>query len=412
MAVRPAEKAQRPLSRIVRVRRVAPASAIALVVLVLILVLAVANVPLDLLSRQPGSVPADVLGVGVAGGGGALAALLAARRPRNPIGWMLLAVWFLPNPPAGQYAVLDYRMHHGTLPLGWLALAFKADPPFWLVLIAILLWLFPDGRLASGRWRPVAVVLGAVMVFLALAAWASGLVAVAGHAVPVDASGNLVANPAKGSVGDTFQTLAFLSILLSWLTWLAVQVRRYRRSSGERRQQLKWLYIGAVIFVIAVLAPAGPGNSALSAVVYALDVIGLAVLPVCMGVAVLRYRLYDIDRVISRTLSYTLLTALLVGVYAGLVLLATRVISLHGTVAVAASTLAVAALFNPLRRRVQRVVDRRFNRARYDANRTVAAFAARLKDEVDLDSILDDLAGAVHQALEPAHVSVWINERH
>jgi hypothetical protein len=249
------------------------------------------------------------------------------------------------------------------------------------------------------------------MVFLALAAWASGIAAVAGHAVPVDASGNLVANPAKGSIGDTFQTLAFLSILVSWLTWLAVQVRRYRRSAGERRQQLKWLYIGAVVFVIAVLAPAGPGNSAVASVVYALDVIGLAVLPVYMGVAVLRYRLYEIDRIISRTLSYALVTGLLVGVYAGLVLLATRVMSLHGTVAVAASTLAVAALFNPLRRRVQRVVDRRFNRARYDADRIVAAFAARLKDEVDLDSIRHDLAGAVHRALEPAHVSVWISER-
>jgi hypothetical protein len=399
------------MSKILRVRRVAPATAAAVGVLVLTLVLAVANVPLDVLSHQPGSVPADVLGVGVAGGGAALAALIAARRPRNPIGWMLLAVWFLPNPPAGQYAVLDYRMHHGTLPLGWLALALKADPPFWLVLITILLWLFPDGRLGSGRRRPVAVVLGAVMVFLALAAWASGIAAVAGHAVPVDASGNLVANPAKGSIGDTFQTLAFLSILVSWLTWLAVQVRRYRRSAGERRQQLKWLYIGAVVFVIAVLAPAGPGNSAVASVVYALDVIGLAVLPVCMGVAVLRYRLYEIDRIISRTLSYALVTGLLVGVYAGLVLLATRVMSLHGTVAVAASTLAVAALFNPLRRRVQRVVDRRFNRARYDADRIVAAFAARLKDEVDLDSIRHDLAGAVHRALEPAHVSVWISER-
>ena len=340
------------MRKIVRVRRVAPASAVALAVLVLTLVLAVANVPLDLLSHQPGSVPADVLGVGVAGGGGALAALIAARRPRNPIGWMLLAVWFLPNPPAGQYAVLDYRMHHGTLPFGWLALALKADPPFWLVLIAILLWLFPDGRLASGRWRPVAALLGAVMVFLALAAWASGVAAVAGHAVPVDASGNLVASPAKGSVGDLFQTVAFLSILVSWLTWLAVQVRRYRRSAGERRQQLKWLYIGAVVFVIAVLAPAGPGNSALSAVVYALDVIGLAVLPVCMGVAVLRYRLYEIDRIISRTLSYALVTGLLVGVYAGLVLLATEVFQLRSTVAVAAATLAAAALFAPVRQRV------------------------------------------------------------
>jgi hypothetical protein len=131
--------------------------------------------------------------------------------------------------------------------------------------------------------------------------------------------------------------------------------------------------------------------------------------PVAVAVAVLKYRLYDIDRVISRTLAYAIVTGLLAGIYAGLVLLATGVFRFHSTVAVAASTLAVAALFNPLRRRVQHVIDRRFNRARYDADRTAAAFAARLKDELDLDSIRDDLAAAVHQALEPAHVSVWIS---
>jgi hypothetical protein len=390
-------------------RRAAPAVAVALGVL--ILVLAVANVPLDLLSHQPGSVPADVLGVGFAVGGGGLAALLAARRPRNPIGWMLLAIFLLPDVPAGQYAVLDYRMHHGTLPFGWLAVALKAQVPFWLVLIAILLWLFPDGRLASGRWRPVAVVLAAAGVFVALAAWAGGVAAVAGHAIPVDASGNLTASPAKGSAGDTFQTAAFLAVLVSWVTWLAVQVPRYRRSAGERRQQLKWLYIGAITFVIAVLAPGSPGTSALSAVVYALDVAGLAVLPVCIGVAVLRYRLYEIDRIISRVISYAIITAVLAGVFAGLVLLATVVLPFKSSVAVAVATLAAAALFNPLRRRVQHSVDRRFNRARYDADLTVAAFASRLKDAVDLDSVREDLADVVQEALEPAHLSVWMNER-
>jgi hypothetical protein len=136
---------------------------------------------------------------------------------------------------------------------------------------------------------------------------------------------------------------------------------------------------------------------------------GLAALPVSIGVGILRYRLYDIDRIISRTLAYTLVTGMLIGVYAGLVLLATRVLSVHTPVAVAAATLAAAALFTPLRRRVQQAVDRRFNRARYDADQTVTAFAARLKDAVDLDSIRDDLAGTVDQALEPAHVSVWVS---
>jgi hypothetical protein len=130
-----------------------------------------------------------------------------------------------------------------------------------------------------------------------------------------------------------------------------------------------------------------------------------------MGVGILKYHLYDIDRIISRTLAYTIVTGLLVGVYAGLVLLATQVLSVTSPVAIAASTLAAAALFNPLRRRVQRMVDRRFNRARYDADKTVAAFAARLQDAVDLDSVRDDLAVVVRQALEPAHVSVWMSER-
>ncbi len=124
---------------------------------------------------------------------------------------------------------------------------------------------------------------------------------------------------------------------------------------------------------------------------------------------VLKYRLYDIDQIISRTLAYAIVSGLLVGVYAGLVLLATQVFQFRSTVTVAAATLVAAALFNPLRRRVQTVVDRRFNRARYDAEQTMAAFAARLKDAVDLDSIRDDLAGVVHQALEPAHVSVWVS---
>jgi hypothetical protein len=139
--------------------------------------------------------------------------------------------------------------------------------------------------------------------------------------------------------------------------------------------------------------------------------LGLAALPVSIGVAILRYRLYEIDRIISRTLAYAIVTALLLGLYAGLVLLATEVLSFHTPVAVAASTLAAAALFNPLRRRVQQLVDRRFNRARYDADQTIAAFAARLKDTVDLDSVQADLVGAAQEALEPAHVWVWISPR-
>jgi hypothetical protein len=157
------------------------------------------------------------------------------------------------------------------------------------------------------------------------------------------------------------------------------------------------------------------GRDILASVAGGLDAICLAAgifsLPVCISFAILKYHLYDIDRLISRTLSYTLITGILVVVYAGVVLLATRVLPLSSPDAVAGATLAAAALFSPLRRRVQQVVDRRFNRAGYDADRLVAAFAGRLKDAVELDSIRDDLTGIVHEALEPAHVSVWIGQR-
>jgi len=154
----------------------------------------------------------------------------------------------------------------------------------------------------------------------------------------------------------------------------------------------------------------GPGNAA-DNLENAMTSGAIALVPVAIGIAVLRYRLYDIDRVVSRTVAYAIVTGLLVGVYAGLVLLATQLLRVHTPVAVAASTLAAAALFNPVRWRVQKAVDRRFNRARYDADQTVAAFAARLKDAVDLDSARDDLANVVHRALEPAHVSLWTSQR-
>ncbi len=338
--------------------------------------------------------------------------LLAARRPRNPIGWMLLAFYLLAQNPAGDYAIIDYRLHHGHLPLGSVAVVVLASWPVWLVLIAILLWVFPDGRLPQGRWRRVAVVLAAAGALLAVAATAGGAAAVAGHTVRVNASGNLVSNT-TGAAGLAQGAVA-LGVLASLLIWLAVQVPRYRRSAGERRQQFKWLYTGAAIFVVSVISAVqvSGGSSGLDlAVNDAIAPAGFAVLPLCVGVAVLKYRLYDIDRIISRVISYAIITAVLAGVFAGLVLLASVVLPVKTPVAVAAATLVAAALFNPLRGRVQHAVDRRFNRARYNADLTVAAFASGLKDAADLDSVRVDLAAVVQKALEPAHISMWMNER-
>ena len=246
-----------------------------------------------------------------------------------------------------------------------------------------------------------------VVALLGLAAWAGNAADVAGHAVRIDVDGNLV-DPPSG-VLKVLQVMLFIAISASVLGWLAAQVPIYRRSAGKRRQQLKWLYSGAVIPVaFLVLAVATPDTSSGfdQASNDVITPLGFAVLPVCVGVAVLKYRLYAIDQIISRVISYAIITAVLAGVFAGLVLLATQVLPVKSPVAVAAATLAVAALFNPLRRRVQRIVDRRFNRARYDADQTMAAFASRLKDAVDLDSVREDLATVVQKSLEPAHISV------
>jgi hypothetical protein len=393
-------------------RRAAPVAAVAFGVLTL--GAGLATIPLDRLAHQPG--PHGSLSwlflVLVLTPGVVVGTLLAARRPRNPIGWMLLAFYLGALNPASDYAIIDYRMHHGSLPLGSVAVVGLASWPVWLVLIAVLLWVFPGGRLPQGRWRPVAVVLVTAAALLAVAATAGGAAAVAGHTVRIDASGDLANN--AGGVAGLAQGAVAVGVLASLLVWLAVQVPRYRRSAGERRQQFKWLYAGATIFVVSVISAVlvSGGSSGLDlAVNDGIVPVGFAVFPVCVGVAVLRYRLYEIDRIISRTLAYAIVTGLLVGVYAGLVLLATQVFRVHTPVAVAAATLAAAALFNPLRRRVQRAVDRRFNRARYDADQTVAAFAARLQDAMDLDAVRADLASVVQRSLEPAHLSVWIRPR-
>jgi hypothetical protein len=192
---------------------------------------------------------------------------------------------------------------------------------------------------------------------------------------------------------------------------------RTRRGPSVERLQIKWLaYSGCLVALTLVSSTILSAILSLSAgigarVAEGALMVAVLTMPGAVAVAVLKYRLYDIDRIISRTLAYAIVTGLLAGVYAGLVLLATRVLSLHAPVAVAGATLAAAALFNPLRRGVQNAVDRRFNRARYDADQTVSAFAARLKDAVDLDSVRGDLASVVNQALEPAHISVWVSRR-
>ena len=190
------------------------------------------------------------------------------------------------------------------------------------------------------------------------------------------------------------------------------QLLSWRRSSGLRRQQLKWLMFGAAICVICA-GLSVPGYSVSSGIWAWLNnflSIGVVALPISIGVAILRYRLYEIDRLISRTVAYTAVTGLLIGVYAAVVTMAHAVVSFRSPLAVAVATLAAVALFNPLRHRVQRLVDRRFNRAHYDAEKTIAAFAARMQDAADLDEVHRELLAVTYQVLEPARISVWVRE--
>jgi hypothetical protein len=334
--------------------------------------------------------------------------VVARRQPGNPIGWILITfiAAFLLSGVAGGYAALYYRFGHHGLPLAPVAVLLT---PLWapaLLLFPVVILLFPDGRLAARRWRWVLrayVVAGALA---SAAVFAPAVTAVARHDVRIDAAGNLIrTGRPPGGLLAVAAPLGLGLILVIVLSFVAHQVLSWRRATGQRRQQLKWLATGAAVTLVVIAASLGFSSTSIVGEILG---IGLAALPVGIGVGILKYRLYEIDRIISRTLAYAIVTGVLVGVYAGLVLLATQVLGFHSSVAVAVSTLAAAALFNPLRRWVQRTVDRRFNRARYDADQTVTAFAARLKDAVDLDSIRDDLAATVEKALEPAHMSVWI----
>jgi hypothetical protein len=349
---------------------------------------------------------------------GAAGLVVARAQPRNPVGWLLLAaaLALALSTACGEYAVLIYRQGHRGLPFGPVAVLLNLLWSPGIVSLAPIVLLFPDGRLTRG-WRRV------MWAYLAVGAcWPAGIYAVAvstiaGHRIKVDSAGGLtVIDSPTGSAAwlGTAQELILPLLVGFWLVILARQAARYRRASGDERAQLKWLVWGAVVFmlssaVITLASTLDPNPSAVVQVAETLAVVALNAFPLSVGVAILKYRLYEIDRVISRTLAYAIVTGLLVGCYIGVVALGTHALPVRGSVAVAVSTLAVAALFNPVRRRVQRIVDRRFNRARYDADQTVSAFAARLQDAVDPAAVQADLLSAVQRSLEPAHASLWLS---
>ena len=337
--------------------------------------------------------------------------VLASRRPGNRVGWIFLGAGLVLGLGffCDRYGRGGLVAAPGSLPAArgaaWLVNWAWVIPTAGL---AFMLLLFPIGRLRSRRWRPAAWFVAAVFTLDAAAqvaracrVWADPFTALS-----------------DGWYGGA-HTAVLILVPAALLVGGAAVAVRFARSLGEERLQLKWFALAALL-VVAIAIPLGISPqiglspAVASAAVSALKVVfclALVCLYVAIAVAVLKYRLYDIDRVISRTLAYAIVTGVLAGVYAGLVLLATQVFRVHAPVAVAAATLAAAALFSPVRRRVQQRVDRRFNRARYDADQTVAAFAARLKDAVDLDTVREDLARVVQTALEPADVTVWTSRR-
>ena len=343
---------------------------------------------------------------------GVVGFVVAWRKPRNPLGWCLLGLVVAGalSDDGSLYAIAAYRVRHGTLPLGWVAMLAQPGWALLIVLLGLTVLIFPDGTLPSPRLRWLLWLYLAMGLVWMGSAYVITINAIARHDIRVDWGGNLVAlDNGASSPGwwNVLQNVLFVALALSLLVSLAGQVGSYRRSSGERRQQLKWLLGGFAVGVAGLVLGTTLRGAGLWGVVGHVALLAVFAIPVSMGVAILKYRLYDIDRVLSRTLAYAIVTGLLIGIYAGLVLLAQQVLKLNSPVAVAASTLAAAALFNPVRRRVQHAVDRRFNRARYDADQTVTAFAARLQDAVDLDAVCEDLAGVVQAALEPAHLALW-----
>jgi hypothetical protein len=390
-------------------------SVIALVAGGLILALVVVDVPLARLAHQSLNASGGSSPVWFSAALGVVGFVVASRKPRNPLGWIMLASAAVSSlsQDASFYMVADYRLRHGGLPLGWVAVLAQPGWAVSIVLTGLAVLLFPDGRPPSPRWRWVLWLYLAAATLYLVGVLVASVGAIAGHDIRVDASGNLLvlSHPTGSSAWWGVVEAVFLPVLaLCWLGSVVAQVASYRRSSGVRRQQLKWLLAGSVTALIGIpLTTFLSGLGGLPGLAGGImGAVALLAIPVCMGVAILRYRLFDIDRIVSRTLAYAIVTGLLVGVYAGIVLLATREVSINEPVAVAGSTLAVAALFNPLRRRVQRAVDRRFNRARYDADRIVAAFAARLRDPASLDSVQEALASTVQNALEPTYLSVWL----
>jgi hypothetical protein len=330
--------------------------------------------------------------------------VLTLRRPANPIGWLYAAaglVWSLPIPADAWLGQLIAE--HRPLPLAAQVAAVSGElnwAPATVLGVTLPALLVPDGRLRSRRWRPVA----------ATGIAAAALVVVGVALAPAQLEDTSIANPfglagPAGAVAGMLATVGTMLWMATMVASLACVVVRFRSSGGVERQQLRWVAAGAVAAVAGLLAGAVvPQRTVISSVFYAM----VLCIPLAVAVAVLRYRLWDLDRLVSRTVTYALVTALLAVPYLLIVPATGRLVQGSGSLAVAAATLTAAAAFAPLRRRVQGLVDRRFNRRRYHAARTVEGFAARLRDQVDLDALSAELLAVVDHTMQPVGASLWL----
>jgi hypothetical protein len=337
----------------------------------------------------------------------AVGALVAARQPRNRVGWQLLALGglFMLGSITDAYARYTLATAPGSLPAG-LLVAWVGGTVFapisWILLMLVPLY-FPTGRLLSPRWRLVA---WAGAAFMVLAIVGNGLLPDAVEVSGIGVVHNPFAVPSATHLGGVLITLALPFLVLGIGGAVAAVVVRFRRAGAVERAQLKWFTFAVALTPLPFIA-----HDAAPRIADALFAVTLPLVPVSIGIAILRYRLYDIDRLINRTLVYGLLTAVLGLGYVGAVLVLRPVFSPvagHSSLAVAGSTLAMAALFRPARRRIQHAVDRRFNRRSHDAATTIAGFSARLRDELELDSLSAELLAVVDQTMQPTKVSLWL----
>jgi hypothetical protein len=337
-------------------------------------------------------------------------AIIATRHPRNTIGWLFCSVGVTVglNSFAGDYAEFWLASGFGMSGLGETAAWFSSWA--WVLLTYVptsfVLLLFPDGRLPSPRWRPVAwaAALGIAGVVVGYALRAGPLEDFPQIANPYGLSGPIV-----GMVGVTGSIVAAGSLVASAISLIV----RMRHAGSEQRQQIKWLAYGGTV-VAGTLCVSGLINLWNVSVGIVVGNVALLGLPVFTGIAIIRHHLYDIDLLINRTLVYGSLTTMLITVYIGGIVLSQQVfVGLAGQeelpqLAIVASTLLIAALFAPLRGRIQAIVDRRFYRQKYDARKTLDAFNARLRNETDLGALSDELVGVVRETMQPAHVSLWL----